>query len=44
VLRGGSWGSNLGGARAGFRDRFHPDDRYDAVGFRVVCSSPIADH
>jgi hypothetical protein len=40
-LRGGSWSVNPAGARAVFRGRYNPGLRNDAVGFRLVCASPI---
>jgi len=42
VVRGGSWSSNAGDARAFNRNYYHPDNRGSSIGFRVVCSSPIA--
>ena len=44
VLRGGAWDLNRGLARAEDRHLNHPGYRYDFVGFRVVCSSPSAEH
>jgi formylglycine-generating enzyme required for sulfatase activity len=41
VLRGGSWGSARGGARAVRRDHDHPGSRTHHFGFRVLCASPI---
>jgi formylglycine-generating enzyme required for sulfatase activity len=41
VVRGGSWDLNLVDARAAYRYSFHPGFRYDLLGFRVVCLSPI---
>ena len=41
VLRGGSWLSGPHNARMSFRFRVNPDYRYNDLGFRVVCSSPI---
>ena len=41
VLRGGSWVGAQGFARADNRYSPHPYDRFDDVGFRVVCASPI---
>jgi formylglycine-generating enzyme required for sulfatase activity len=41
VLRGGSWNLNRGYARAAYRLWVDPGDRYDDVGVRLVCSSPI---
>ena len=43
VLRGGAWFSDQGSARSAFRDWSNPDYRYDFIGFRVLCSSPILD-
>ena len=42
-LRGGSWGSDQGGARADDRGINHPDFRFNFYGFRVVLVSPIVD-
>jgi formylglycine-generating enzyme required for sulfatase activity len=44
VLRGGSWGLVAANARCASRFRFNPYYRLDAVGFRVLCSSPIVEH
>ena len=41
VLRGGSWNFNPVNVRASVRNSSRPVDRYDYVGFRVLCSSPI---
>ncbi|MBK6957637.1 MAG: SUMF1/EgtB/PvdO family nonheme iron enzyme [Nitrosomonas sp.] len=41
VLRGGSWDNSPDSVRASVRNDFHPDNRYDNIGFRVLCSSPI---
>jgi len=37
AVRGGSWNSDSGNCRAGARNRDTPDDRFDYLGFRVVC-------
>ncbi|WP_273704365.1 SUMF1/EgtB/PvdO family nonheme iron enzyme [Candidatus Accumulibacter phosphatis] len=42
VLRGGSWNNNAANARASQRNRNHPDNRNDNVGFRLVSSAHIA--
>ena len=42
-LRGGSWDSNQGLARADYRNYYHPDYRSFGYGFRVVLVSPILD-
>ena len=44
VLRGGSWYDNQDDARSAFRFRYYPYYRFNNVGFRVLCSSPIVDH
>jgi Uncharacterized conserved protein len=44
VLRGGSWDFAQDYARSATRFRFNPYDRYDNVGFRVVCLSPSSGH
>ncbi|MBK9166490.1 MAG: SUMF1/EgtB/PvdO family nonheme iron enzyme [Bryobacterales bacterium] len=44
VLRGGSWSVDLESACAEYRNGFHPVDRLDGIGFRVVCSSPSTGH
>jgi formylglycine-generating enzyme required for sulfatase activity len=42
VLRGGSWYSNQGFARAASRSSYvPPDNRFDNIGFRVVCAAPV---
>jgi hypothetical protein len=41
VVRGGSWFDFPGRARSAVRGWNHPDARYDFIGFRVLCSSPI---
>ncbi len=41
VVRGGAWSDLPLGARAGCRDDFIPTYRFDYLGFRVWCSSPI---
>jgi CBS domain-containing protein len=43
VLRGGCWDSSQFNARAGYRINLPPRNRYNHIGFRVVCSSPIAE-
>jgi len=42
VLRGGSWGSYAGVARAAFRSLDDPSYRDYGIGFRVVCRQPPA--
>ena len=42
VVRGGSWRGSLTNTRASIRLGFFPDKRFGTIGFRVVCSSPIA--
>ncbi len=42
VLRGGSWINDLDFGRAAYRSNSHPNNRNDDIGFRVLCSSPIA--
>ena len=41
VLRGGSWYDVQDYARASYRTRYGPDNRYYDIGFRVCCLSPI---
>lgn len=41
AVRGGSWNFNPDYARAAARNFYRPDNRYDFIGFRVLCSSPI---
>ena len=41
VVRGGSWILNRDSARVSSRRYDSPDDRYDHLGFRVCCLSPI---
>jgi formylglycine-generating enzyme required for sulfatase activity len=36
VVRGGSWYIGSRFARADFRSRLQPEDRYDVLGFRLV--------
>ena len=40
VIRGGSWGLNPWYCRSAYRYTFNPGDRYNVIGFRVVCSAP----
>jgi formylglycine-generating enzyme required for sulfatase activity len=40
VLRGGSWIDLPRDCRSALRDNDYPEDRYDFVGFRVVCEMP----
>ncbi|EKU96990.1 hypothetical protein Lepto7375DRAFT_0922 [Leptolyngbya sp. PCC 7375] len=40
ILRGGSWVSYPRNCRSALRNDFNPDDRFNYVGFRVVCSAP----
>ncbi len=42
VLCGGSWVCSSGFARASSRNWFNPANCHDVIGFRIVCSSPIA--
>jgi formylglycine-generating enzyme required for sulfatase activity len=44
VLRGGSWYLNQVSARAADRNWNLPFNRFNAVGFRVVCLSPSSGH
>ena len=39
VLRGGSWNNNARNCRAAYRNRNHPDNRNDNIGFRVVVAA-----
>lgn len=41
VVRGGSWYYDPAYARSAYRRNFTPGLRYDDIGFRVLCSSPI---
>jgi formylglycine-generating enzyme required for sulfatase activity len=41
VLRGGAWANYQDFARADGRLHIGPDGRFNIIGFRVVCSSPI---
>ncbi len=41
VLRGGSWYGYPVYVRISVRDAYYPDGRYDGIGFRVLCLSPI---
>ncbi len=40
VIRGGSWGSDLGLCRSAHRDGYPSGYRVNYIGFRVVCSAP----
>ena len=40
VVRGGAWFHARTLARTAFRNSIHPVDRYNHIGFRVVCASP----
>jgi formylglycine-generating enzyme len=40
VYRGGSWSGLARGCRVAFRDYWQPDDRFDALGFRLCLSCP----
>ena len=37
VIRGGSWAFLPRACRSAYRDDYCPDNRYDRIGFRVVC-------
>ena len=41
VVRGGSWGDGRHGARAAARGDGDPHGRFDSIGLRVLCVSPI---
>ena len=41
ALRGGCWFDGRVFARCAYRYGNHPNDRYNYVGFRLVCASPI---
>lgn len=41
VVRGGSWINNPANVRSSVRIIIHPFNRYNVLGFRVLCSSPI---
>ena len=41
AVRGGSWGNDANDLRSSARTNIHPGYRYDRVGFRVQCLSPI---
>ena len=40
VLRGGSWYYNPDYCRSAFRFKFSRENRYDFIGFRVICIAP----
>ncbi len=42
AVRGGSWSLDRAFARRASRYGLHPDDRFDFIGFRLVCASPIS--
>ena len=37
LLRGGSWVIDPAACRSAYRGDFHPDNRFDLIGFRVCC-------
>ena len=41
ALRGGAWNNDQDNARCAVRNRNHPHNRNDNVGFRVLCSSHV---
>jgi formylglycine-generating enzyme required for sulfatase activity len=41
MLRGGSWFNGSEYARSASRDRLGPDNRFNGIGFRVLCSGPL---
>ncbi|MCB1776937.1 MAG: SUMF1/EgtB/PvdO family nonheme iron enzyme, partial [Candidatus Competibacteraceae bacterium] len=41
VVRGGSWSFDPVNARAASRNHYAPNIRFDNLGFRLVCASPI---
>ncbi|QOJ24905.1 MAG: hypothetical protein HRU78_03955 [Gammaproteobacteria bacterium] len=41
VVHGGSWFNFPSYARSAACINYHPGNRYDYFGFRVLCSSPI---
>ncbi|MFQ6102013.1 MAG: SUMF1/EgtB/PvdO family nonheme iron enzyme [Anaerolineae bacterium] len=42
MLRGGSWNNNQNNARCAYRNRNHPDNWNDNVGFRCASAFPTA--
>lgn len=40
VLRGGSWSSSPHNCRSASRDYYSPSNRFNLIGFRIVCSGP----
>ncbi|MBL8485309.1 MAG: hypothetical protein JNJ60_24140 [Rhodocyclaceae bacterium] len=41
MVRGGSWNNNRDNARCTYRNRNHPGNRNNNLGFRVLCVSHI---
>jgi formylglycine-generating enzyme required for sulfatase activity len=41
VVRGGSWYNHSNFARAADRSNSNPNYRYNNIGFRLCCASPI---
>jgi formylglycine-generating enzyme required for sulfatase activity len=41
VLRGGAWSPSQNLARAVYRYMYSPNNWFDGLGFRVVCSVPM---
>lgn len=42
VIRGGSWGNNARNCRSAYRNRNHPGNQWNNLGFRLAAAHPLS--